>query len=140
MRMRQEILLGVGGMRALRALGIEAAVTHMNEGHSAFLALEKIRMLMQEQGLSFEQAREATRPTNIFTTHTPVTAGNERFAIDLMKKYFSKTAVEVPIGHITNAVHPRSSGGPTKGGAKGWSSSPATLACGAASFFWKTTT
>ncbi|MEJ5183912.1 MAG: alpha-glucan family phosphorylase [Rectinemataceae bacterium] len=88
MRIKQEILLGIGGMRALRALGIKVAATHMNEGHSAFLALERIRLLMQEHGLSFKAAMQAFIPTNIFTTHTPVPAGNERFGIDLMEKYF----------------------------------------------------
>jgi starch phosphorylase len=88
MRIRQEILLGIGGIRALRALGIEVAATHMNEGHSAFLALERIRILMAESGLSFKEAIQAFIPTNIFTTHTPVPAGNERFGIDLIERYF----------------------------------------------------
>ncbi|MFP4300907.1 MAG: alpha-glucan family phosphorylase [Spirochaetaceae bacterium] len=87
-RMRQEILLGIGGIRALKALGIEPAVTHMNEGHSAFLGIERIRNYMQDEGLSFDQARQAVWPTNIFTTHTPVPAGNERFPVELMQKYF----------------------------------------------------
>ncbi len=88
MRIRQEILLGIGGIRALRALGVTVAATHMNEGHSAFLALERIRVLMQESGLSFREAVQAFIPTNIFTTHTPVPAGNERFGTDLVEKYF----------------------------------------------------
>jgi len=87
-RMQQEILLGIGGIRALRALGINPAATHMNEGHAAFLGLERIREIMSEKGFSFEEAREAVWPTNIFTTHTPVPAGNERFDISLMEKYF----------------------------------------------------
>ncbi|MDR2258638.1 MAG: alpha-glucan family phosphorylase, partial [Treponema sp.] len=87
-RMQQEILLGIGGIRALRALGINPAATHMNEGHSAFLGLERIREIMAEKGFTFEEAREAVWPTNIFTTHTPVPAGNERFDISLMEKYF----------------------------------------------------
>ena len=92
LRIRQEILLGIGGMRALKALGIVPAVTHMNEGHSAFLALERIGSLVKERGLTFREALEATRPTNVFTTHTPVPAGNERFSLDLMHRYFSSTA------------------------------------------------
>jgi starch phosphorylase len=88
MRIRQEILLGIGGVRALAALGIQVAATHMNEGHSAFLAIEKIRTLMTERGFSFAEAMQAFIPTNIFTTHTPVPAGNERFGIELMEKYF----------------------------------------------------
>lgn len=91
-RIRQEILLGIGGIRALRALGINPAVTHMNEGHSAFLALERIREFMQERKFNFWEAKEALWPTNIFTTHTPVPAGNERFGIDLIEKYFKGCA------------------------------------------------
>jgi starch phosphorylase len=87
-RIQQEILLGIGGIRALRALGINPAATHMNEGHAAFLGLERIREIMTEKGFTFDEAREAVWPTNIFTTHTPVPAGNERFDIGLMEKYF----------------------------------------------------
>ncbi len=90
MRIRQEIVLGIGGIRALSALGVEVAATHMNEGHSAFLALERVRILMTEQGLSAREAVQAFIPTNIFTTHTPVPAGNERFGIDLIDKYFRR--------------------------------------------------
>ncbi|MCL2319256.1 MAG: alpha-glucan family phosphorylase, partial [Treponema sp.] len=88
-RIQQEILLGIGGIRALRALEINPAVTHMNEGHSAFLGLERIRELMVDRKFNFDEAREALWPTNIFTTHTPVPAGNERFDISLMEKYFN---------------------------------------------------
>ncbi|MCL2478812.1 MAG: alpha-glucan family phosphorylase, partial [Treponema sp.] len=87
-RIQQEILLGIGGIRALRALGINPAACHMNEGHSAFLGLERIREIMQEKNFNFDEAHEAIWPTNIFTTHTPVPAGNERFDIGLMDKYF----------------------------------------------------
>ena len=87
-RIRQEVLLGIGGMRALRAVGINPVVTHMNEGHAAFLCFERIRELMAEKGFNFNQALQALWPTNIFTTHTPVPAGNERFGIDLIEKYF----------------------------------------------------
>ena len=97
MRIRQEILLGVGGIRALKALGINPAVTHMNEGHSAFLGLERIRMLIQEKKLSFAEALQAVWPANIFTTHTPVPAGNERFSIELMEKYFQKFAKDLDL-------------------------------------------
>ena len=83
-RLRQELLLGIGGMRALRALGIPVAVTHLNEGHSAFLGLERIRALMSERGLSFAEARQAVWSTSVFTTHTPVPAGNESFEDDLV--------------------------------------------------------
>src|SRR6056297_1782791 len=87
-RIQQEILLGVGGIRALHALGINPAVAHMNEGHSAFLAIERMRELVKGQKLSVPEAIEALRPTHIFTTHTPVPAGNERFTPELMQKYF----------------------------------------------------
>ncbi len=95
MRIRQEIVLGVGGMRALWALGLEPAVTHMNEGHSAFLALERIRQLIREKALSYPEAVQAVWPTTIFTTHTPVPAGNERFAPELMERYFQGFAEEL---------------------------------------------
>ena len=94
-RVRQEILLGVGGIRALRALGVDVSVTHMNEGHSAFLALERIRELMVERSFTFAEAMQAIWMTNIFTTHTPVPAGNERFGIDLMEKYFRSWAQQL---------------------------------------------
>jgi len=87
-RMQQEILLGIGGIRALRALGINPAATHMNEGHAAFMGLERIREIMTDMNFSFAEALEAVWPTNIFTTHTPVPAGNERFEIAMMEKYF----------------------------------------------------
>ncbi|TWT45649.1 Glycogen phosphorylase [Phycisphaerae bacterium RAS1] len=79
MRIRQEILLGIGGYRALRAVGITPSVCHMNEGHAAFLAIERVRQLMHEHQLSFRDAREAVAGGNLFTTHTPVPAGIDRF-------------------------------------------------------------
>ncbi|MBW1740547.1 MAG: alpha-glucan family phosphorylase [Deltaproteobacteria bacterium] len=88
MRLRQEIVLGIGGVRALRALGVEASAYHMNEGHSAFSALERIRILKNEHSLSFDAAREFVVATNTFTTHTPVPAGNDMFSPDLMHTYF----------------------------------------------------
>ena len=89
-RIRQEVMLGIGGIRALKALGIEPAVCHMNEGHSAFLSLERTRILMQEQKATFAEAREAVAAGNVFTTHTPVPAGNDMFSPQLMEKYFAK--------------------------------------------------
>ena len=89
-RIKQEIVLGIGGLRAMRALGVEPEVCHMNEGHSAFLAIERIRTLIDEKGLNFHQALESVIPGNIFTTHTPVPAGNEVFGIDLMDRYFGE--------------------------------------------------
>lgn len=87
-RLRQEILLGRGGVRLLRALGIKPAAFHMNEGHSAFLILERLRVLVLEGGLSVPEACEVVRGSTLFTTHTPVDAGNERFALDRMEPYF----------------------------------------------------
>ncbi|NBF38985.1 MAG: alpha-glucan family phosphorylase [Spirochaetes bacterium] len=87
-RIRQEILLGIGGIRALRACGYNPAVAHMNEGHSAFLGLERIREFVQNDKLSTKEAIQAVWPTSIFTTHTPVPAGNERFDVQMMEKYF----------------------------------------------------
>jgi starch phosphorylase len=89
MRLRQEIVLGIGGVRALRALGIKISAYHMNEGHSAFSALERIRILRQEDNLSFDAAREFVIATNTFTTHTPVPAGHDMFSPELMHAYFS---------------------------------------------------
>jgi starch phosphorylase len=88
MRIRQEILLGIGGVQALESLGIEADVYHMNEGHAAFLALERVRRAMIAHNLSFNEAVEATRVGNVFTTHTPVPAGHDRFPPDLVDRYF----------------------------------------------------
>jgi glycogen phosphorylase len=88
-RIRQEILMGIGGIRLLDALGLRPNICHMNEGHSAFLALERIRQLMTENGLSFQQAKEITSSSHIFTTHTPVPAGLERFGFDLMDEHFT---------------------------------------------------
>ena len=87
-RIQQEIILGIGGVRALRALGFDPAVCHINEGHSAFSGLERLRELI-EQGLSFEMALQFVRNTSLFTTHTPIPAGNEAFEYDLMRAYFS---------------------------------------------------
>jgi len=89
MRIRQEILLGIGGVRALKALGISPKIFHMNEGHSAFLGLERCRILMAEAGVNFEEAREAVAASNVFTTHTPVPAGNDAFEPWLIDKYFA---------------------------------------------------
>ncbi len=89
MRIRQEILLGIGGVRALAALGVEPAVCHLNEGHSAFLALERIRRVMERHGVGFPVARELVAASNVFTTHTPIPAGIDVFAPDLMDRYFA---------------------------------------------------
>ena len=89
-RIRQEIVLGIGGLRALKALGYRPTAFHMNEGHAAFLALERIRDLMDERKLSFDEAWEATRDSNIFTTHTCVPAGIDLFDSGLLFEHFER--------------------------------------------------
>jgi starch phosphorylase len=89
-RLKQEILLGIGGYRALEALGIEPTVYHMNEGHSAFLGLEWVRRLMEKWGLGFEEAREVASAGLIFTTHTPVPAGHDYFPPALLDRYLGE--------------------------------------------------
>ncbi|HTW10827.1 MAG TPA: alpha-glucan family phosphorylase [Acidimicrobiales bacterium] len=91
-RLRQEILLGIGGVRALAALDEHAQIFHSNEGHAGFLGLERIRQLVTTQNLTFPEAIEAARAGTIFTTHTPVPAGIDRFPAELMEKYFSSWA------------------------------------------------
>lgn len=88
MRISQEFVLGIGGVRALRALGISPTVWHMNEGHSAFLNLERIREMVQHDGLHFDQALEVVRASSLFTTHTPVPAGHDAFGFELVEKFF----------------------------------------------------
>lgn len=88
-RIRQEIVLGIGGIRALTALGITPTVCHMNEGHSAFSVLERIRVMMQQQNINFRQAQEIIAASTVFTLHTPVPAGLERFGFDLIDEHFT---------------------------------------------------
>ncbi|MCI0338232.1 MAG: alpha-glucan family phosphorylase [Acidobacteria bacterium] len=87
-RIRQEMVLGIGGVRMLERLGIRPAVFHANEGHAAFLMLERIRGLVQ-RGMSFDEAAEQVRATTIFTTHTPVPAGHDTFPFQLVEKHFA---------------------------------------------------
>jgi starch phosphorylase len=95
MRIRQEILLGIGGYRALQAMGIQPTVCHMNEGHSAFLALEHIQYLMRTGDLNLAEARELAAASLVFTTHTPVEAGHDYFDRSLVNRYFADTAREL---------------------------------------------
>lgn len=90
MRIRQEIILGIGGMRALRAVGLNPVVCHMNEGHAAFLTLERIRQIMADYQTDFRTARKVVVSSNVFTTHTPVPAGFDLFPSDLLRKYTVK--------------------------------------------------
>lgn len=95
MRIRQEIILGIGGLKALEALGIKPTVCHMNEGHAAFLSIERIRQFMKERGTDFRTARQATVGANVFTTHTPVPAGFDMFHPSLLERYMTTYANEV---------------------------------------------
>ncbi|MCA9026463.1 MAG: alpha-glucan family phosphorylase [Planctomycetaceae bacterium] len=98
-RIRQEIMLGIGGVRALAALGITPRVMHMNEGHSAFAPLEVIRMRMKRDGLSFDDALRETAASGVFTTHTPVPAGHDRFDGGLIDEHVGPLAEELGIYH-----------------------------------------
>jgi glycogen phosphorylase len=92
LRIHQEIMLGVGGVKMLRALGLHPTVYHMNEGHSAFLALERIRRMVEEDGLTFAQAKQVAQSSQLFTTHTPVPAGIDLFPPDKIIYYLGRYA------------------------------------------------
>ena len=94
-RLKQEMLLGVGGIRLLEKLGIKPDLYHSNEGHSAFLGLERIRLLMHNEQLALSEAKEIVRSSTLFTTHTPVAAGHDHFDEDLLRKY---------LGHYPNRM------------------------------------
>jgi glycogen phosphorylase len=96
-RLRQEILLGIGGVRALEAVGEQGQVFHTNEGHAGFLGLERIRRVIADEGLSFPEAIEAIRAGTVFTTHTPVPAGIDQFPRELIAKYFGTWASECKV-------------------------------------------
>jgi starch phosphorylase len=93
-RIEQEVVLGIGGVRALAALGVAPTVWHMNEGHAAFMVLERVRMLVRE-GMPFESALEAVAASSVFTTHTPVAAGHDQFAADVIAQYFESYCADV---------------------------------------------
>jgi starch phosphorylase len=97
MRIRQEIVLGIGGVQVLKELGIAATCYHMNEGHSAFLTYERILQLKQDRGLDFDQAFEAVYTSSVFTTHTPVPAGNDVFDEQLVGRYLGPLADDLGI-------------------------------------------
>jgi phosphorylase/glycogen(starch) synthase len=88
-RLRQELILGIGGIRALEAIGLRPDVYHSNEGHSAFISFERLRILSENHHLTFAEAMEAIRSSTLFTTHTPVPAGHDAFEEDLLRKYIS---------------------------------------------------
>ncbi len=96
-RLRQELILGIGGIRALDAMGIQPDIYHSNEGHSAFISLERLRTLINTHHLTFNQALEAVRSSTLFTTHTPVPAGHDAFEEDLLRRYISHYHIRLSI-------------------------------------------
>ena len=96
-RLKQELLLGCGGIQALRKLGIDAATYHCNEGHAAFTGLERLKEYITEQGLSFAEAMEVVRASSLFTTHTPVPAGHDFFSENMLRTYISHFADRLKI-------------------------------------------
>ncbi|HVC39427.1 MAG TPA: alpha-glucan family phosphorylase [Candidatus Dormibacteraeota bacterium] len=106
-RLLQEILLGMGGVKALKLAGERPLLFHSNEGHAGFLVLERIRALVSDEGLEFDEALEAARAGTIFTTHTPVPAGIDHFPFELMTRYFQSwcDAVGVPLGRLMELGH-----------------------------------
>src|SRR5580704_11194943 len=98
-RVRQELLLGVGGYRALKAMGVNPGVLHLNEGHSGFAVLEAIRSRMEEEGLNFDQAAQAVTREVVFTTHTPVPAGHDRFPSGLMEEHLGPLRDQMHLSH-----------------------------------------
>jgi starch phosphorylase len=98
-RIRQELLLGVGGVRALHALGINPSVLHLNEGHSAFATLEMIRSMMAATGLPFGEVRRDVSAMTVFTTHTPVAAGHDRFGAPLVEEHLGKVREALGLSH-----------------------------------------
>ncbi|MBS0625277.1 MAG: alpha-glucan family phosphorylase [Verrucomicrobia bacterium] len=105
MRIKQEIVLGVGGWRLLKMIGLRPEVCHLNEGHAAFAILERAKSCMEENGLTFEEALAATRAGNLFTTHTAVPAGFDRFSPDLIEKYMMPYAKNhLGISHLEDLM------------------------------------
>ncbi len=101
MRLRQELLLGIGGIKALTAMGYNPAVCHINEGHAAFMTLGRIAHLMQSYNMEMEVAREIATRSNVFTTHTPVPAGNETFPVDLLESHLKVLEPQIGISSDT---------------------------------------
>jgi starch phosphorylase len=106
-RLRQELVLGVGGVRALAGLGVTPGVFHLNEGHAGFSLLERLRRVMVDDGLDWDEAVEAVRPAGVFTTHTPVPAGIDRFDAELIEEHFGGWCAElgVPVGRLLDLGH-----------------------------------
>jgi starch phosphorylase len=115
-RIQQEIVLGIGGIRALKALGKMPTVVHMNEGHAAFAALERVRMMMEEHRLDFAAAVEAVKAGTCFTTHTPVPAGNDAFPVHTIEQYLGEYMHKMGVDRSTflalGRQHPENDGEP----------------------------
>ncbi len=103
-RIQQEIVLGIGGIRVLRALGRMPTVCHMNEGHAAFTGLERIRLLIEEHGLDFATAFEAVKAGTCFTTHTPVPAGNDAFPMPMIEQYLGEYMAQMGVDRVALAA------------------------------------
>ncbi|TNE44794.1 MAG: alpha-glucan family phosphorylase [Deltaproteobacteria bacterium] len=104
-RICQELLIGVGGVRALQAMGVNASVYHLNEGHAAFVGIERVRQAIEQDGsLSLEQAIEQVKGSQVFTTHTPVPAGHDRFMTDMVRPYFQALLPENQHGNIQDLL------------------------------------
>ena len=104
-RLQQELVLGIGGVRALKALGITPRIYHINEGHSAFLVIARLQDLMANRGLGFSEAKTLIRASTVFTTHTPVIAGNENFETAMVKKYIEPELAAVGLSFDELADH-----------------------------------
>ena len=100
-RLKQEILLGIGGIRALRALGISTSVYHCNEGHAAFIGIERLREYIEKKGLTFQEAMEVVRASSLFTTHTPVPAGHDAFEEGMIRMYLGHYPARLNIDWTT---------------------------------------
>lgn len=98
-RIQQELLLGIGGIRALQAIGIKPTAIHINEGHAAFALIEQARICMNKFNIDFYSAMQIIRGSSIFTTHTPVAAGNESFSLQLIEKYFTNYIPQLKISY-----------------------------------------
>ncbi|MEW5943964.1 MAG: alpha-glucan family phosphorylase [Pseudomonadota bacterium] len=98
LRIQQEIILGIGGVRALAELGIKPTVWHINEGHAAFMLLERVRRLVEAKGIDFASALEAVASNTVFTTHTPVPAGHDHFAEGMIAHYFERFCADMKLG------------------------------------------
>jgi starch phosphorylase len=114
-RLAQEVLLGIGGMRALKAMGIYPTVCHMNEGHCAFVTLERLAQTMSSHNINLETAKEIVSRTTVFTTHTPVAAGHDEFPVDLVKPYLNSFTdrLGISVDEILSMGQPMKSGADT---------------------------